>query len=136
MAAKIDWSHDGIGWWAFVSEDDDLVIGYESEENTHEVYRGDFKEVDTPHIFDIMRDDIEMFSGIIKYYNWDAIPFLRHVTFEGYTRAMSDVVKLLPMDMYADAVCDAIKHNDTDLNKVVLKIVENISNYYCLTHKE
>lgn len=136
MAAKIDWSHDGIGWWAFVSEDDDLVIGYESEENTHEVYRGDFKGVDTPHIFDIMRDDIEMFSGIIKYYNWDAIPFLRHVTFEGYTRAMSDVVKLLPMDIYADAVCDAIKHNDTDLNKVVLKIVENISNYYSLMHKE
>lgn len=83
-----------------------------------------------------MRDDIEMFSKIIKYYDWNAIPFFRHVTFEGYTRAMSDVVKLLPMDIYADAVCDAIKHNDTDLNKVVLKIVENISNYYSLMHKE
>lgn len=136
MAAKVDFSHDGVGWYAFVSEDDDLVIGYNYEEHTSEVYRGNFKGVDTPHIFDIMRDDIEMFSKIIKYYDWNAIPFLRHVTFEGYTRAMSDVVKLLPMDIYADAFCDAIKHNDTDLNKVVLKIVENISNYYSLMNKE
>lgn len=136
MAAKVDFSHDGIGWYAFVSEDDDLVIGYEYEEHTSEVYRGDFKGTDTPHIFDIMRDDIELFAKIIKYYDWNAIPFLRHVTFEGYTRAISDVVKLLPMNIYADAVCDAIKQNDTDLNKVVLKIVENISNYYSLMHKE
>lgn len=135
MTAKVDFSHDGVGWYAFVS-DDDLVIGYNYEEHTSEVYRGNFKGVDTPHIFDIMRDDIEIFSRIIKYYDWNAIPSLRHVTFEGYTRAMSDVVKLLPMDIYADAVCDAIKHNDTDLNKVVLKIVENISNYYSLMHKE
>lgn len=34
MAAKVDFSHDGIGWYAFVSEDDDLVIGYEYEEHT------------------------------------------------------------------------------------------------------
>lgn len=136
MAVKMNFGHGGIGWWAFVLEDDDLVIGYQSEEKYDEIYRGNFKGVDTPHIFDIMRDDIEMFSKIIKYYDWNAIPFLRHVTFEGYTRAMSDVVKLLPMDIYADAVCDAIKHNDTDLNKVVLKIVENISNYYSLMHKE
>lgn len=136
MAAKIDWSHDGTGWWAFVSEDDDLVICHESEENTHEVYRGNFKGLDTPHIFDIMREDIEMFAKIIKYYNWDAIPFLHHVACEGYTRAMRDVIKLLPMDMYADAICDAIKHNDTDLKKVVLKVVETISNYYSCMHKE
>lgn len=136
MAAKIDFGHNEIGWFAFVSEDNDLVIGHESDEKSHEVYRGNFEGLDTPHIFDIMRDDIELFAKIIKYYGWNAIPFLRHFTFEGYTRAMRDVVKLLPMDMYADAVCDAIKHNDTDLNKVVLKIVENISNYYCLTHKE
>lgn len=62
-----------------------------------------------------------MFSKIIKYYNWNAIPFLRHVTFEGYNRAMSDVVKLLPMDIYTDAIIDAVKNNDTDLKKVVLK---------------
>ena len=136
MADKIDFGHDVNGWWAYVSEDKDLVIGHDYGEMPYEVYRGNFKGVDTPHIFDIMRDDIEMFSKIIKYYDWNAIPFLRHVTFEGYTRAMSDVVKLLPMDIYADAVCDAIKHNDTDLNKVVLKIVENISNYYSLVHKE
>lgn len=136
MASKVDFSYDSVGWYAFVSEDDDLVIGYNYEEYTSEVYRGNFKGVDTPHIFDIMCDDIEMFSKIIKYYNWNAIPFLCHATFEGYTRAMIDVVKLLPKDIYADAVCDAIKHNDTDLNKVVLKIVENISNYYSLMHKE
>lgn len=136
MAANIDFGHDGIGWYAFVSEDDDLVIGHESEEKSHEIYRGNFKGLDTLHIFDIMRDDIELFAKIIKYYKWDVIPFLRHVSYEGYTRAMSDVVKLLPMDVYSDAVCDAIKHNDTDLNNVVLKIVENISNYYSLMHKE
>lgn len=28
MTAKVDFSHDGVGWYAFVSEDDDLVIGY------------------------------------------------------------------------------------------------------------
>lgn len=121
MTAKVDFSHDGVGWYAFVSEDDDLVIGYNYEEHTSEVYRGNFKGVGTPHIFDIMRDDIEMFSKIIKYYNWNAIPFLRHVTFEGYNRAMSDVVKLLPMDIYTDAIIDAVKNNDTDLKKVVLK---------------
>lgn len=136
MAAKIDFGHDGTGWWAYVSEDNDLVIGYDYGDMSHEIYKGNFKGVDTPHIFDVMRDDIELFAKIIKYYDWNAIPFFRHVTFEGYTRAISDVVKLLPMDIYADAVCDAIKHNDTDLNKVVLKIVENISNYYSLMHKE
>lgn len=136
MAVKMNFGHGGIGWWAFVLEDDDLVIGYQSGEKYAETYRGKFKGVDTPHIFDIMCDDIEMFSKIIKYYKWSAVPFLINVACEGYTRAIGDVVKLLPMDIYADAVCDAIKHNDTDLNKVVLKIVENISNYYSLMHKE
>lgn len=136
MAAKIDFGHNGIGWFAFVSEDNDLVIGHESEEKSHEIYRGNFKGLDTSHIFDIMRDDIELFAKIIKYYNWNAIPFLHHVACEGYTRAMRDVIKLLPMDIYADAICDAIKHNDTDLNRAVLKIVENISNYYCLMHED
>lgn len=135
MTAKVDFSHDGVGWYAFVSEDDDLVIGYNYEEHTSEAYRGNFKGVDTPHIFDIMRDDIEMFSKIIKYYNWSAIPFLHHVACEGYTRAIGDVVKLLPMDIYTDAIIDAVKTNDTDLNKVVLKIVEKISNYYSFMHK-
>lgn len=64
MAAKIDWWHDGIGWWAHVSEDNDLVIGYDYGDMSHEIYKGNFKGVDTPHIFDIMRDDIEMFSKI------------------------------------------------------------------------
>lgn len=50
MTAKVDFSHDGVGWYAFVS-DDDLVIGYNYEEHTSEVYRGNFKGVDTPHIF-------------------------------------------------------------------------------------
>ena len=40
------------------------------------------------------------------------------------------------MDIYTDAIIDAVKTNDKDLNKVVLKIVENISNYYSLMHKE
>lgn len=61
MAVKMNFGHGGIGWWAFVLEDDDLVIGYQSEEKYDEMYRGNFKGVDTPHIFDIMRDDIEMF---------------------------------------------------------------------------
>lgn len=135
MAVKMNFGHGGIGWWAFVLEDDDLVIGYQSEEKYDEIYRGKFKGVDTPHIFDIMRDDIEMFSKIIKYYHWSAAPFLNHVAFDGYTTAIGDVVKLLPMDIYKDAIVDAVNHNDTDLNKVVLKVVENISNYYSIMHK-
>lgn len=135
MAVKMNFGHGGIGWWAFVLEDDDLVIGYQSEEKYDEMYRGNFKGVDTPHIFDIMRDDIEMFLNIIKYYKWSAVPFLNNVACEGYTRAIGDVVKLLPMDIYTDAIIDAVKNNDTDLNKVVLKVVENISNYYSLMHK-
>lgn len=132
----MDFSHDGIGWWAFVSEDDDLVIGYQSEEKDNEIYRGDFKGVDTPHIFDIMRDDTEMFAKIIKYYGWNAIPFLHHVACEGYNRAIRDVIKLLPIDIYAAAIFEAAKQNETDLKKVVLKVVETISNYYSCMNKE
>lgn len=132
MAAKIDFGHDEIGWLAFVSEDNDLVIGHESDE----VYRGNFEGLDTPHIFDIMRDDIYLFAKIIKYYNWNAIPFLHHVACEGYDRAITDVIHLLPKQIYTNAIIDAVTHNEKDINKVVLKVVENISNYYCLMHKE
>ena len=66
---KGSWSQPyGYGYYAYIDNNDDFVIGEERGREGGELYRGEYKGEDTPWLKNIKFEEVTLYNNIVRYF--------------------------------------------------------------------
>jgi hypothetical protein len=80
-----------FGYYAFVDSNGQFVIGEERGREGGELYRGEYKGKNTPWLYDIKNENVELFNNIVRYFNEHVNDYKNAVMCDA---AMTDMEKL------------------------------------------
>ena len=66
---KGSWSQmHGYGYYAYIDNNDDFVIGEERGREGGELYRGEYNGEDTPWLKNIKFEEVTLYNNIVRYF--------------------------------------------------------------------
>lgn len=106
----------GLGWYAYINDDKQLVIGEECGRDGGDLYVGEWKGMDTPYLLDIMKEDSVLFNEILEFFRMDFATVYDYAC----NKLLEGVEKHLPKALYDKTKADYLEkyHSNSKRNHI------------------
>lgn len=119
----------GYGYYAYADNDGNLVIGEERGREGGELYRGEYKGINTPYMNNIKKESIKLYNSIASFFDKEGTMAERYAReyFEQFMkrRGCKNTTELVDYVMYLEGVkhgYEVLKNEIANLNRLAEKM--------------